>query len=1068
MSHRTHLSLQRKLFLAFVLVMLIPIVVLSGYVLVRVRAMIVQQVSTDQLRLVENQTTLLNGHLISSGRSLIIALKSAELQQYLAQRNDPEPVIKRFTNFLQQAQGQYLGLCLVDSAGNEEFCVRGAKGTYLPVPQAALRNRASERSFQRTWNEIRSENDWLMTITRTPLGAGPPPRLDFATPYFDASNAPIAVLILEVPLETLLASLQADASDLTISVIEQDGTYLFDQNQITAAPEQSRHLEQVYPHSAATILQAGSGNLVNPVDAPGKLLSFARFSPSSRSMLQWTLIYEQPINKLLGGVTETYLVIGLITGLSILVALIAAHLLSITIVRPIQRLAAAAEQIGAGNLAIPIPQTGPAEIRALGQTLDQTVSRLQTALTTAEQRRHEAEALASAMQMLSASLNREEVLGLIFSELRKVVPYDSASVQAIQGDTSMIIGCYGLDYAESLIGIRFSLQAGTTPNAQVAHSRTPLILTDAIQSYPHFNDDPSINNPVCAWMGVPMLMGDRLLGIITLDKYEPGFYTVEHARLVAVFATQAAIAMEHARLYEEVSRELADRRRAEAAYARLAAIIESTNDLVGMAYPNGEILFLNAAGRHVLGILPDEDLATIRVADLYPPSRLTWLRTEAIPTVMGEGIWSGESIIYARDGTEIPVEQVILAHRTPDGQTEFISTIAHDMRERMRAEEQLRESQKMEALGRLAGGVAHDFNNLLTVIMGEADLILSDPPDDEDLCTSIAQIRQSGERAATLTRQLLAFSRRQVLQTETISLNEVLTDIEQLLRRLIGERIQLQISLDPDLPLVRADPGQMTQVVMNLVINARDAMPEGGIIALTTTQRSITPATEAEYTPVEAGTYAVLIVRDTGQGMDEQTRDHIFEPFFTTKPRGKGTGLGLATVHGIVRQSGGKILFASQPGQGTQFTIYLPVVVAAEIPPMTSPDPTTQADKTKPCTILLVEDDANVRELTRQLLYRMGMVVLEASDGEAALAIIRSHSTPIDLLLTDVVMPGELNGFQLGVAVQTLCPTIRTIYMSGYSDTALRQQALANQAICYLQKPFTADELARALHAMVA
>ncbi|PDV98395.1 ATP-binding protein [Candidatus Chloroploca asiatica] len=1066
MSQRTHLSLQRKLFLAFVLVMLIPIVVLSGYVLVRVRAMIVQQVSTDQLRLLETQATLLNGQLVTSGSDLIIALKSAELQQYVAQHDNPQSLIQSFATFLRQSQGRYTGLCLLDVAGNEEVCVRAAEGAYLPVSE--LRNRADAPGFQRTLLQAQANPGLPLTMTRIPFDTNEAPRLDLATTYLDDSGAAIGVLVLEMPLEPLFATLHTETPDIEVSVVEYDGTFLFEQNQLTTSTEQVRRLDQIHPESAATILGQSAGILIKPVDAPGKLLTFARVSPSSRSLLQWTLIYEQPINTLLGGVTETYLVIGLITGLSILVALSAAHLLSMTIVRPIQHLAAAAEQIGAGNLSIPIPQTGPAEIRALGQTLDQTVSRLQTALTTAEQRRHEAEALASAMQMLSASLNREEVLGLIFSELRKVVPYDSASVQAIQGDTSMIIGCYGLDYAETLIGVRFSLQAGTTPNAQVAHSRTPLILNDAIQSYPHFNDDPSINNPVCAWMGVPMLMGDRLLGIITLDKYEPGFYTVEHARLVAIFATQAAIAMEHARLYEEVSRELADRRRAEAAYARLAAIIESTNDLVGMARPDGEILFLNTAGRHVLGILPNEDLATMRVVDLYPPSRLTWLRTEAIPTVMREGIWSGESIIYARDGTEIPVEQVILAHRTPDGQTEFISTIAHDMRERMRAEEQLRESQKMEALGRLAGGVAHDFNNLLTVIMGEADLILSDPPDDEDLRTSITQIRQSGERAATLTRQLLAFSRRQVLQTETISLNEVLTDIEQLLRSLIGERIQLQISLDPDLPLVRADPGQMTQVVMNLVINARDAMPDGGMITLTTTQRAITPAMEAEYAPVEAGTYAVLTVRDTGQGMDEQTRDHIFEPFFTTKSRGKGTGLGLATVHGIVRQSGGKILFASQLGQGTQFVIYLPVVATAELPHMASPNPTAQPRKTKPCTILLVEDDANVRELTRQLLSRMDMVVLEASDGEAALAIIRSHPTPIDLLLTDVVMPGKLNGFQLGVAVQKLCPTIRTIYMSGYSDTALRQQALADQAICYLQKPFTADELARALHTMVA
>jgi nitrogen-specific signal transduction histidine kinase/CheY-like chemotaxis protein len=401
---------------------------------------------------------------------------------------------------------------------------------------------------------------------------------------------------------------------------------------------------------------------------------------------------------------------------------------------------------------------------------------------------------------------------------------------------------------------------------------------------------------------------------------------------------------------------------------------------------------------------------------------------------------------------------VIIAHYGPDGRPEFFSTIIRDMRERRRAEEELRQSQKMEALGRLAGGLAHDFNNLLTVILGECDMLLDDlAPGDPNLA-SVEQIRQSGARAAALTRQLLAFSRRQVLQPELIDLNEVVTGMEQLLRRLIGEDITLSIALAPELPTVRADPGQIAQVVMNLAINARDAMPDGGQLLIETAATcGELPHGHSDSPP---GACAVLIVSDTGQGMDEATRAHVFEPFFTTKPRGKGTGLGLATVHGIVSQSGGQILFASEEGRGSTFRVYLP---AAEGQPAAAPPaPRRAPERANAETVLLVEDDEHVRSLARAILLRHGFVVLEASDGHRAVELARGHSGAIQALLTDVVMPGGLNGVQTAAAVRAHRPQIRVLYMSGYTDDALAERDLLDDTR-YIQKPFTPEALVAAL-----
>jgi two-component system cell cycle sensor histidine kinase/response regulator CckA len=373
-------------------------------------------------------------------------------------------------------------------------------------------------------------------------------------------------------------------------------------------------------------------------------------------------------------------------------------------------------------------------------------------------------------------------------------------------------------------------------------------------------------------------------------------------------------------------------------------------------------------------------------------------------------------------------------------------------------EQQLTQAQKMEAIGQLAGGIAHDFNNLLTVILGSVDMLLAALTDGHALRQDAEQIRQTAKRAAALTRQLLAFSRQQVLESRRLDLNTVVTSMGQLLSRLIGEDIDLVMKLEPDLGQVHADPGQLEQVIMNLAINARDAMPTGGTLTIETANIAFHDAYVREHIGVERGTYIMFTISDTGLGMDAATRAHIFEPFYTTKAVDRGTGLGLATVHGIVTQSGGHIWVYSEPGHGTTFKIYLPRVDAAgEL--SCDVDPVTQVSHGD-ATILLVEDEPMVRALAGRVLRGYGYHILEAEDGPTALRIAAAHQGPIHLLLTDAILPGGMSGRQLAEQVVAQRPTIKVIYMSGYSDTVLTR-TIFDPGQAFVQKPFTPDALAR-------
>jgi PAS domain S-box-containing protein len=390
-----------------------------------------------------------------------------------------------------------------------------------------------------------------------------------------------------------------------------------------------------------------------------------------------------------------------------------------------------------------------------------------------------------------------------------------------------------------------------------------------------------------------------------------------------------------------------------------------------------------------------------------------------------------------------------------------VLSVTNDITERKHLEDQLRQAQKMEAVGRLAGGVAHDFNNLLTAILGYCDLATSGLEVNHPLWEDLQQIHQAGRRAAALTRQLLAFSRKQILSPRVIDLNDTVASLVKMIQRVIGEDVTISVHLEPALQRIRADRGQLEQVILNLAVNARDAMPEGGSLSITTANTQLTQSPVSKERSFTPGEYVTLTVVDTGIGMNEETKAHVFEPFFTTKESGRGTGLGLSTVYGIVKQSGGFVLVDSSPGQGAAFTIYLPATfdpLDRDLPVERSEARTDRAE-----TVLIVEDEAAVRELARRVLQRKGYKVLVANGPKDALDLATEAEGRIDLLLSDVVMP-HMSGLEMAARITTRWPSIRVMYMTGYMNQAAAPHAVGQHvSSALLRKPFSPDELAQAV-----
>ena len=483
-------------------------------------------------------------------------------------------------------------------------------------------------------------------------------------------------------------------------------------------------------------------------------------------------------------------------------------------------------------------------------------------------------------------------------------------------------------------------------------------------------------------------------------------------------------------------------------------ITENAGDLIAVLDPSGERLYNSPSFQKILGYSPEELKGTSPFDQIHPDDR------ELLRNALEKAreCDSGGRIVYRmrhKDGTWRFIESTRSAIRNDDGEVSRMVSIGRDITERKALEEQFMQSQKMEAVGRLSGGIAHDFNNLLGVVIGYAEFLIENLENNEPLRTSADEILVAGKRAAALTQQLLAFSRQQVLDPKVLDLNAIVGDVDKLLARVIGEDIQLETRLDALPASVKADRSQMEQVLVNLVVNARDAMPKGGKLTIQTGNIEMEDDFAQHRYPVRPGPYVSLTVTDTGTGMDAATRERAFEPFFTTKDKGKGTGLGLSTVYGVVKQSGGYIDIESAPGEGTTFKIYLPLTSEALAIETTGSElkPARKGNE----TILLVEDESSLRTLTHDTLQSFGHTVLAAKDGEEALRISREYEGVIDVLLTDVVMPG-MGGGALAQELSRERPDLSVVFMSGYSGHTYKDQ-WPTESGTFLTKPFTRGDL---------
>ena len=575
---------------------------------------------------------------------------------------------------------------------------------------------------------------------------------------------------------------------------------------------------------------------------------------------------------------------------------------------------------------------------------------------------------------------------------------------------------------------------------------------------------PAGHPPIRSFLGAPLAMEGKVYGwIYVAEKLTSLAFDDQEEKILNALAAQTALAYENAKRYRTIQEhaakleiEIAERKRAE---ERFRMLVETAPTGIIIADTKGHIVDANAHAFQMFGY-ERKELIGRPVETLLPnPLRRAHEKHRACyganphPRPMGLGM-----DLFARrsDGTEFPVE-ISLGPLVTEGET-LVSAAIVDITARKKMEDQLRLSQRMEAIGRLAGGVAHDFNNLVTVILGCCDALSGELPPDHPSSRKVEMVRKAGASAADLTRQLLAFGRKQILQPQLIEPKAIVNGVANMLTRLIGENIRLEVSLDPAAGYINADRGQLEQILMNLAANARDAMPNGGRLTIEVANAELDEAYQKLRPPAIPGPYVMISVSDTGCGMDGKTQAQIFDPFFTTKEFGRGTGLGLATVYGIVKQSGGYIWVYSELGNGTVFKVYLPRV-ERPVPHTALPDP-DEAPQRGTETILLAEDAESIREMAREYLESLGYTVIEAGSGTEALQRSNDFAGTIHLLLTDVVMP-EMNGRELADKIVSKRPHVRTLFTSGYTDDAIVRHGVLEPGVIFVQKPYRPKALAR-------
>jgi PAS domain S-box-containing protein len=503
--------------------------------------------------------------------------------------------------------------------------------------------------------------------------------------------------------------------------------------------------------------------------------------------------------------------------------------------------------------------------------------------------------------------------------------------------------------------------------------------------------------------------------------------------------------------------DISTRRQAEAGLRLQSAALNATANVIVITDRSGTIEWVNPAFSAVTGYRPEEAIGKNQGALVKSGVHDQAFYGDLWDTILAGRVWHGVVTNRRKDGSLYTVDQSITSVKGAGGGISHFIAVERDLTEQKRLEAQFLQAQKMQVVGQLASGIAHDFNNLLTVINGVAESALMSLGADAPLRADLLEIQAAGDRAASLTRQLLAFSRQQIMKPVVLNLSSLVADMRGMLQRLIGEAIDLEVLLANDGGNVLADPRQIEQVVMNLVVNARDAMTNGGTLAIETRSVELDETHAAEHPSVRPGPHVMLAISDTGAGMDEATRRRVFEPFFTTKGPGKGTGLGLSTVYGIVKQSGGSVWVYSELGQGTTFKIYLPRVDAVAQKVQLTPTATSVRGTE---TVLIVEDEAKVRHLAERILRAAGYTVLTARNGVEALLLVERHDGPVHLMLTDVVMPG-MTGRSLATQLKDTRPRTKVLFMSGYTDDAILHHGLLDNATHFVSKPYAASELTR-------